>query len=201
MGLTIHYSLKCTQDAEQVKQAVHKMRQLALDLPFEEVGEIVEFQGEECNTEARRKELQNGDEKNESLFWLMIQAGLVMLPLSAVIRASSAALRSDDTAPTVPPVDGIGVTPLVIDPGRNPTTGPIAAKTLAQADQVPMARPRSSSGKDALSMERPWGISNAEPTPWIARAVISWPREYEAAHPAEAEANNPTPNRKVRRRP
>src|SRR5205823_2722743 len=28
-----------------------------------------------CNTEARRKELQNGDGKDESLFWLMIQAG------------------------------------------------------------------------------------------------------------------------------
>src|SRR5712691_11509928 len=75
MGLTIHYSLKSNQDAEQVKQTVYKMRQLALDLPFEEVGEIVELQGEECNTEARRAESKNGDEKNESLFWLLIQAG------------------------------------------------------------------------------------------------------------------------------
>lgn len=75
MGLTIHYSLKSNQDAEQVKQTIYKMRQLALDLPFEEVGEIVELHGEECNTEARRAELKNGNEKNESLFWLMIQAG------------------------------------------------------------------------------------------------------------------------------
>jgi hypothetical protein len=44
------------------------MRQLALDLPFEEVGDIVDLKGQQCDTEARRAELQNGD---ESLFWLM----------------------------------------------------------------------------------------------------------------------------------
>src|SRR6476660_9867830 len=76
VGLTIHYSLKSKlTDADQVKQTVHQMRQLALDLPFEEVGEIVDLKGKQCDTEARRKELQGGDEKNESLFWLMIQAG------------------------------------------------------------------------------------------------------------------------------
>ena len=54
-----------------------------------------------------------------------------------------------------------------------PTTGPIAAKTVVQADQVPMARPRSCSGKDPDRMESPCGISSAAPTPWIARAAIS----------------------------
>ena len=73
MGLTIHYRLKSKLDDAQ--ETVHKMRQLAFDLPFEEVGEIVNLTGDQCNTEARRKELQNGDDKNESLFWLMIQAG------------------------------------------------------------------------------------------------------------------------------
>ena len=47
---------------------------MALDLPFEEVGEIVDLKGNQCVTEARRAELQNGNEKNESLFWLLIQA-------------------------------------------------------------------------------------------------------------------------------
>jgi len=76
MGLTIHYTLKSKlTDAKQVRQTVHQMRQLALDLPFEEVSEIVDLKGKQCDTEARRKELQNGDEKNESLFWLLIQAG------------------------------------------------------------------------------------------------------------------------------
>jgi hypothetical protein len=75
MGLTIHYTLKSKADAQQVEQTVHKMRQLALDLPFEQVGDIVNLAGGECDTEARRKELQNGNEKNESLFWLLIQSG------------------------------------------------------------------------------------------------------------------------------
>ncbi len=44
--------------------------------PFEEVSEIVDLRGEHCNTESRRAELQqNGATKNESLFWLLIQAG------------------------------------------------------------------------------------------------------------------------------
>jgi hypothetical protein len=73
MGLTIHYTLKSKQD--EAEQTVHMMRQLALDLPFEEVGDIMDLQGDQCNTEARRAELQNGDDKNESLFWLLIQAG------------------------------------------------------------------------------------------------------------------------------
>jgi hypothetical protein len=76
MGLTIHYALKHKQDdAEAVKQTVFKMRQLALDLPFEQVGEVVDLTGDQCNTEARRAELQSGDERNEGLFWLLIQAG------------------------------------------------------------------------------------------------------------------------------
>ena len=51
MGLTIHYTLNHKQaDAEQVEQTVYKMHQLALDLPFEQVGEIVDLQGEQCNT-------------------------------------------------------------------------------------------------------------------------------------------------------
>lgn len=76
MGLTIHYTLKSErEDAKQVEQTIYKMRQLALDLPFEQVGQIVDLKGEQCNTDARRAELQNGDEKNESLFWLLIQAG------------------------------------------------------------------------------------------------------------------------------
>ena len=76
MGLTIHYTLKLKdKDATEVEEIVYKMRQMVLDLPFEQVGDILNLTGEQCNTEARRKELQNGDEKNETLFWLLIQAG------------------------------------------------------------------------------------------------------------------------------
>ena len=76
MGLTIHYTLKTTeQDADKAAMLVYKMRQLALDLPFDEVGPIVDLAGADCDFEARRSELKNGDEQNESLFWLLIQAG------------------------------------------------------------------------------------------------------------------------------
>jgi hypothetical protein len=51
------------------------MRELARDLPFEKVGEIVDFEGPECDYEFRRKELQSGDERKEAIFWLLIQAG------------------------------------------------------------------------------------------------------------------------------
>jgi hypothetical protein len=76
MGLTIHYTLETKDnEATEAEEIVHQMRQLALDLPFEEVGDVVNLSGEQCVTEARRKELQNGDEKNECLFWLLIQSG------------------------------------------------------------------------------------------------------------------------------
>ena len=101
MGLTIHYTLKSKlDDAEQIKQTVHQMRQLALDLPFEEVGEIVDLKGEQCNTEARRAELQNGNEKNESLFWLMIQAGKhVQCPWNKRISRTSTRPASSPSIP------------------------------------------------------------------------------------------------------
>jgi hypothetical protein len=43
--------------AREAKQMVREMRRLALDLPFEEVGEIVELRSLECDAEARRAEL------------------------------------------------------------------------------------------------------------------------------------------------
>jgi hypothetical protein len=67
MGLTISYKLNFS--GNNSRELVENIRQLALDLPFEDVGEIVEMQGDECNVEARRNELYG-----ESLFWLMIQA-------------------------------------------------------------------------------------------------------------------------------
>ena len=75
MGLSVHYSIKSTAtNAHEARDRVEAMRQLVLDLPFEEVDEVTSLQGKECHFEERRKELQNGEEKNESLFWLLIQA-------------------------------------------------------------------------------------------------------------------------------
>jgi hypothetical protein len=72
MGLTIHFKITAKLGDAKVKTAVNKMRELALDLPFKEVGEVINLKGDECDFESRRQELQG---KNEPLFWLLIQAG------------------------------------------------------------------------------------------------------------------------------
>lgn len=74
MGLTIHYNL--AYRGTDARAAVEKVRQLAMDLPFEKVGEIVTAEGGECDFEARRAELQATDatEEQQSLSWMLIQA-------------------------------------------------------------------------------------------------------------------------------
>jgi hypothetical protein len=53
MGLTIHYELAATGDEANARKLVQQLRQAALDLPFQHVGEIVEFQGEQCDWKQR----------------------------------------------------------------------------------------------------------------------------------------------------
>jgi hypothetical protein len=49
MGLTIHYQLRSTaKSAERARELVEKMRQLALDLPFERVDDEVRHLGPEA---------------------------------------------------------------------------------------------------------------------------------------------------------
>jgi hypothetical protein len=43
MGLTIHYQLATAGDEAHARKLVQQLRQAALDLPFQHVGEIVEF--------------------------------------------------------------------------------------------------------------------------------------------------------------
>jgi len=67
MGLTIHYSLQAdTRSPQKARQLVKELRRKALDLPFKEVGEIVDFSGDEANHE-------NVD-KDHPQNWLLIQA-------------------------------------------------------------------------------------------------------------------------------
>jgi hypothetical protein len=66
MGLTIHYSLTTDRtDVESVRLLVQTIRQLAKQLPFQEVEDVVEFQGKECQHD-------NHDDPDR---WLKIQAG------------------------------------------------------------------------------------------------------------------------------
>jgi hypothetical protein len=71
MGLTIHYDLKTTFGPKQIvkaRQIVEQLRQKALDLPFEEVRDIVEISDpKECDFEYWR-------EKDEDKMWLLIQS-------------------------------------------------------------------------------------------------------------------------------
>ena len=68
MGLTIHYSLKSgTRGPTKARELVAQLRSRALDLPFEEVGEIIELSGSACDF--------NQLDQNHPHRWLLIQAG------------------------------------------------------------------------------------------------------------------------------
>lgn len=67
MGLTIHYKLRTKTRSElQARSLVGKLRERALDLPLESVGEIVELEHDACNFECCSPEDPNR--------WLLIQA-------------------------------------------------------------------------------------------------------------------------------
>jgi hypothetical protein len=65
MRLTIHYSLQSpTRSPDKARQLVEQLRQKALDLPFKEVGEVIDL---------GRDEIDRLDRENP-FRWLMIQA-------------------------------------------------------------------------------------------------------------------------------
>jgi len=66
MGLTIHYSLKARGNEAHARKLIQALRQTAQDLPFKELGEVVELSGEQCNADRRERE--------DPLRWLLIQA-------------------------------------------------------------------------------------------------------------------------------
>ena len=89
-----------------------------------------------------------------------------------------------------------------------PITGPIAAVIAVKPDQVPMARPRVSSGNDALISARLPGTSSAAPTPCTARAAISCPIDRRQAAPGrgqrehrDADSEDLAPAEQVAQRP
>ena len=82
-----------------------------------------------------------------------------------------------------------------------PSSGPMAAVMALKPDQVPMARPRSSSEKELLMIARLPGTSRAAPIPCRARAAMSCPMLKAKPHQTEALAKTVTPITKIRRRP
>ena len=82
-----------------------------------------------------------------------------------------------------------------------PTSGPSATATPVIALNIPIAAPRRSGGKAALSSASPSGITSAAPAPWTARAAISSPTFGASAQAAEARAKRVSPTAYIRRRP
>ena len=66
MGLTIHYKLKAKGTEAAARKLVVTLHQKAHDLPFKEVGELVDLAGGECDYDKRDRE--------DPLRWLLIQA-------------------------------------------------------------------------------------------------------------------------------
>ena len=66
MGLTIHWDFRSSLLKADARAAMEKMRQRALDLPFESVSEMVHFQGADAQFDP--------DNMKEPFRWLKIQA-------------------------------------------------------------------------------------------------------------------------------
>jgi len=68
MGLTIHWSLRSnTRSPKQARDMSARLRSRALDLPFEQAGDLVELTGSECDFESCGRDIPHR--------WLLIQAG------------------------------------------------------------------------------------------------------------------------------
>src|ERR1039457_2258704 len=79
MGLMIHYQLATTGDEAHARKLVQQLRQAALDLPFQHVGEIVRLRGDEGDYKQRAD--------NDPYRWLLIQAGtFIALPVTPAER-------------------------------------------------------------------------------------------------------------------
>ena len=66
MGLTIHYKLNAKGREAQARKLIEQLHQIAHDLPFKEVGDLVDLAGDECDFDQRAKD--------DPLRWLLIQS-------------------------------------------------------------------------------------------------------------------------------
>lgn len=89
MGLTIHYGIRSsTRSDQKAHRLVEQMRQLAMDLPFEEVSDVVTLEGKQCDIETQR------DKVDEAVFWLLVQGGqYVKCPWNPNVSQSVSATR------------------------------------------------------------------------------------------------------------
>lgn len=72
MGLTIHYTLHGRiRSPMRARDLMERLRSRALDLPFKEVGEVVELAGRECDPGDR--------DRDDPIRWLLMQAGRLVV--------------------------------------------------------------------------------------------------------------------------
>ena len=82
-----------------------------------------------------------------------------------------------------------------------PITGPSAAPSAPNADQVPIALARPDSGTLASSSESEAGTIKPAPAAWMTRAAISSGTPGDRPHSAEPAVKPIRPVTKIRRRP
>ena len=88
MGLTIHYQLATKGDEADARKIVQQLRQAALDLPFQHVGEIVEFRGDQCDWNQRADD--------DPYRWLLIQARThIAVPVSPLEKRQGVTCQLD----------------------------------------------------------------------------------------------------------
>lgn len=97
MGLTIHYRLASAAagtgvtDKNRARQLVERLRQRACDLPFAEVGPLVELSGDACDEQQHQQ-----DDLHR---WLLIQAGRYVEVDGRHYQVAPAQLVAFDTQP------------------------------------------------------------------------------------------------------
>jgi hypothetical protein len=92
MGLTIHYQLATTGDETHSLKLVQQLRQAALDLPFQHVGEIIKFRGDQCDWKQRTDD--------DPYRWLLIQSDAhIALPVTPAERRRGVARRDMEVMP------------------------------------------------------------------------------------------------------
>lgn len=92
MGLTIHYSLQAdTNNARAARTLLEQLRSKALDLPFKEVGELVEFKGDDASFENCSPDAPHR--------WLLIQSDGSVIQGDSHFRASPNHLIAFSTWP------------------------------------------------------------------------------------------------------
>ncbi len=66
MGLTVHYTMQAKGNETAARKLIHSLHEAARDLPFKELGEIIDLAGDACRADLR--------DKTDPLRWLLIQS-------------------------------------------------------------------------------------------------------------------------------